>query len=148
MTNITYYDNTPIGKVFNIYQKAIYDKKINKNTSFCEWLNMEHKKTITVYYWECKSDDGCYHIMSINHFSNQKDCYNDMLKASSKKIVWNVEWEDVIVDMPCIIDENKEFISNRCGIMHHTEYLPNKIIDNSYSGEYVWEIKTKEIEVK
>lgn len=143
ITNLEYYNNTPFKRVIDIYHKAIEDKKIGANVVFCEWLNMEYKKTKTMYYWEGKSDDGCYRDTSLNSYSTQKDCYNDMLKAASQKIVWNVEWEDVAAP-DCDI-ENEEFISGRCGIMHHTEYLPNKIIDHSYSGEYVWEIKTKEV---
>lgn len=146
MTNIKYYATTPIVKVIDIYYKAIDDKKIDKTTGFFEWLNMEHKKTKTMYYWECKSDDGFYSYTSLISYSTQKDCYNDMLKAASQKIIWNVEWEDV-ADIHCV-DENEEYIGGCCGegIMHNTEYLPNKIVDHSYSGDYIWEIKTKEVE--
>lgn len=144
MTNIEYYENTPISKILAIYTKEKKDNRINKNTIFTDWLNMEHKKTKIVYYWDCRCD-GSRCDESLNSFHTQEDCYNDMLNAVSKKIIWNVEWEDV-TDMCCLV-ENKGCISGCCGdgIMHKTEYLPNKIIDHSYSGEYVWEIKTKEV---
>lgn len=143
MTNLEYYKNEPMRKVIESWVKWI---KNNNNIAFSDWLNMEHKKIKIVYYWDGRSGDGCYRDTSLNSYSTQKDCYNDMLKAASKKIIWNVEWEDV-TDMRCV-DEDKEYIGGCCGdgIIHKTEYLPNKIVDHSYSGDYIWEIKTKEVE--
>ena len=59
-------------------------------------------------------------------FTYKRECYNDMRNAALKKMKWNTEFYDVEDD-------------NTLGYKVH--FSKNKIIHESYSGVYTYEIK-------
>lgn len=80
------------------------------------------------YTWKATSDDGCYEDKGRRWFDTQKEAYEDMREYALEKMQWNTEWEDV--------DEN-----NTLGYEVH--FSRNKIVHESYSGTYTYEIVEK-----
>lgn len=80
------------------------------------------------YTWKATSDDGCYEDKGRRWFDTKKEAYEDMREYALEKMQWNTEWEDV--------DEN-----NTLGYEVH--FSRNKIVHESYSGTYTYEIVEK-----
>ena len=81
------------------------------------------------YKWVAESNDGAFEDESIQTFTYKRECYNDMRNAALKKMKWNTEFYDVEDD-------------NTLGYKVH--FSKNKIIHESYSGVYTYEIKEVE----
>ena len=81
------------------------------------------------YKWVAESNDGAFEDESIQTFTSKRECYNDMRNAALKKMKWNTEFYDVEDD-------------NTLGYKVH--FSKNKIIHESYSGVYTYEIKEVE----
>ena len=81
------------------------------------------------YKWFAESNDGAFQDESIQTFTSKRECYNDMRNAALKKMKWNTEFYDVEDD-------------NTLGYKVH--FSKNKIIHESYSGVYTYEIKEVE----
>ena len=84
------------------------------------------------YSWKAKSDDGCYETQGML-FSTKQEAYNDMRHYALEKMKWNTEWEDV---------EEDDTIGYR------VHFSRNKIVHESYSGRYTYEIVEIHDEVK
>lgn len=78
------------------------------------------------YKWVASSNDGAFEDESCNAFTYKRECYNDMRNAALKKIKWNTEFYDV--------EENET-------LGYKVHFSKNKIIHESYSGVYTYEIK-------
>lgn len=78
------------------------------------------------YKWIAYSNDGSYQDESSVEFSSKKECYNDMRNAALEKMKWNTEFTDC--------DENDT-------LGYKVHFSQNKIIHESYSGVYTYEIK-------
>lgn len=77
------------------------------------------------YKWIAKSNDGAFEDESKKDFTSKEECYNDMRDSALEKMKWNTEWEDVDDD-------------DTLGYKVH--FSRNKIIHESYSGLYTYEI--------
>ena len=95
--------------IYNTYQEAI-DK-----------LNGEKD----LYYWTL--DCGYNSERSEKNFDSKEDCYEDMRRAASKKVLWNIEYADFDSDDDMI---EIDITTTR-----------NQIICGSYSGTYIWTVK-------
>jgi len=80
------------------------------------------------YKWVASSDDGCYNKESNKTFDTKEECYNDMRNAALEKLKWNTDYIDLIAD-ESFIDYDVRF------------YPDGRIIHESYSGVYTYEIK-------
>lgn len=80
------------------------------------------------YGWKAKSDDGAFEDASIRWFDTHKEAYNNMRHHALAKMKWNTEWNDF--DDLC----EEDFIA------YGVQFSRNKIVHNSYSGEYTYEI--------
>ena len=78
------------------------------------------------YKWVAASNDGAFNDESCNAFTYKRECYNDMRNAALKKMKWNTEFYDV--------EENDT-------LEYKVHFSKNKIIHESYSGVYTYEIK-------
>lgn len=76
------------------------------------------------YSWKAKSDDGCYETQGML-FSTKQEAYNDMRHYALEKMKWNTEWTDV---------EEEDTIG------YKVHFSQNKIVHESYSGIYTYEI--------
>lgn len=86
-----------------------------------------------MYYWVANSDDGAYCINNINQcFKTQKEAYDDMRDAALEKVKWNTQYDEDYADGTEVIDYDIHF-----------KFSQNKIIHESYSGTYTYEIKEK-----
>lgn len=81
------------------------------------------------YKWIASSDDGSFEDESIQAFTYKRECYNDMRNAALKKMKWNTEFYDV---------EDNDTLG------YKVHFSKNKIIHESYSGVYTYEIKEVE----
>ena len=79
-----------------------------------------------MYYWRAYSDDGCFEDESDIDFKTEKEAYNDMRNSVFEKMKWNTEYDEDY-------DETEM-------ILYEVEFSQNKIIHNSYSGIYTYEI--------
>lgn len=77
------------------------------------------------YKWFANSNDGSFEDESEESFTSKEECYNDMRNSALEKMKWNTEWEDVDDD-------------GTLGYKVH--FSKNKIIHESYSGMYTYEI--------
>lgn len=87
------------------------------------------------YKWVAESNDGAFEDESCKWFTSKRECYNDMRNAALEKMKWNTEYD---ADFADIIDDGY--------IGYEVKFSRNKIIHESYSGVYTYEIK--EIEDK
>ena len=78
------------------------------------------------YKWVAASNDGAFEDESRQEFTSKEECYNDMRNAALEKIKWNTEFTDC--------DENDT-------LGYKVHFSQNKIIHESYSGIYTYEIK-------
>ena len=85
-----------------------------------------------MYYWVAHSTDGCFQDVSNKIFKTKKEAYESMRNSALEKRKWNTEFDEDF-DEGELIDYEVLF-SKDC-IRH-----------NSYSGEYIYEIR--ELEVK
>ena len=76
------------------------------------------------YSWRASSNDGCYETQGML-FSTKQEAYNDMRHYALEKMKWNTEWEDVEEDDT---------------IGYKVHFSRNKIVHESYSGIYTYEI--------
>ena len=85
-----------------------------------------------MYYWKAKSDDGAYEIDSRDEekvFQTKKEAYEDMRNEALDKMKWNTEYDE-------------DF--NDCDVVNYSvEFSKDKIIHESFSGVYIYEIKKK-----
>ena len=82
------------------------------------------------YRWVSASNDGSFEDESRQEFTSKRECYNDMRNAALEKMKWNTEYE---ADFADIIDDGY--------IGYEVKFSRNKIIHESYSGVYTYEIK-------
>lgn len=76
------------------------------------------------YSWRASSNGGCYETQGML-FSTKQEAYNDMRHYALEKMKWNTEWEDVEEDDT---------------IGYEVHFSRNKIVHESYSGVYTYEI--------
>lgn len=77
------------------------------------------------YSWKASSNDGCYETEATRNFATKKEAYEDMREEALEKMKWNTEWTDV--------DEVDT-------IGYGVHFSRNKIVHESYSGIYTYEI--------
>ena len=85
------------------------------------------------YKWFAESNDGAFQDESSREFTSKRECYNDMRNAVLEKMKWNTEYD---ADFADIIDDGY--------IGYEVKFSRNKIIHESYSGVYTYEIKEVE----
>lgn len=78
------------------------------------------------YRWVAESNDLSFEDESRQEFASKEECYNDMRNAALEKMKWNTEFTDC--------DENDT-------LGYKVHFSQNKIIHESYSGVYTYEIK-------
>lgn len=78
------------------------------------------------YKWVAESNDRSFEDESRQEFTSKEECYNDMRNAALEKMKWNTEFTDC--------DENDT-------LGYKVHFSQNKIIHESYSGVYTYEIK-------
>ena len=78
------------------------------------------------YRWVAESNDRSFEDESRQDFASKEECYNDMRNSALEKMKWNTEFYDV--------DENDT-------LGYKVHFSKNKIIHESYSGVYTYEIK-------
>lgn len=81
------------------------------------------------YRWVAESNDRSFEDESRQEFASKEECYNDMRNAALEKMKWNTEFTDC--------DENDT-------LGYKVHFSKNKIIHESYSGVYTYEIKEVE----
>lgn len=77
------------------------------------------------YSWKASSNDGCYEAEASRKFATKREAYCDMREEALEKMKWNTEWTDV--------DEEDT-------IGYKVHFSQNKIVHESYSGIYTYEI--------
>lgn len=77
------------------------------------------------YSWEAKSNDGSYEAQSCRFFDTKEEAYNDMRNEALEKMKWNTEFYDV---------EEEDTLG------YSVHFSKNKIVHESYSGIYTYEI--------
>lgn len=82
------------------------------------------------YKWVAASNDGAFEDESCKEFTSKRECYNDMRNAALEKMKWNTEYD---ADFADIIEDGY--------IGYEVKFSRNKIIHESYSGVYTYEIK-------
>lgn len=84
-----------------------------------------------MYYWRAYSNDGVYELDSMIDFGRQFEtkieAYDDMRNEALDKMKWNTEYDEDYCD------ETETIEYDVC-------FSQNKIIHNSYSGLYTYEI--------
>ena len=78
------------------------------------------------YRWIASSSDGAFQDESKKLFSSKEDCYNDMRNAALEKMKWNTEYRNDFFDAETIT--------------YGVAFSKEKIIHESYSGVYTYEI--------
>lgn len=78
------------------------------------------------YRLVAESNDRSFEDESRQEFASKEECYNDMRNAALEKMKWNTEFVDV--------EENDT-------LGYKVHFSKNKIIHESYSGVYTYEIK-------
>lgn len=81
------------------------------------------------YKWFAESNDGAFEDESRKSFATKKECYNDMRNAALEKMKWNTEFDEDFDDM-----EDGNYIG------YNVRFSKDKIIHESYSGIYTYEI--------
>lgn len=81
------------------------------------------------YKWFAESNDGSFTDESRKSFATKKECYNDMRNAALEKMKWNTEFDEDFDDM-----DDEDYIEYR------VKFSKDKIIHESYSGIYTYEI--------
>lgn len=82
------------------------------------------------YKWFAESNDGAFQDESSREFTSKRECYNDMRNAVLEKMKWNTEYD---ADFADIMADGY--------IGYEVKFSRNKIIHESYSGIYTYEIK-------
>lgn len=108
------------------------------------------------FKWIAESNDG-WTDESDRKFQTQAECYSDMLVAATRKMRWNVDFNDVCED--CMAYEEDGIIKtsgmmlDHCGrhspganwcIGYRLECHPHMIQHASYSGLYTYRIVKEE----
>jgi len=81
-----------------------------------------------MYDWICSSDDGAYEDKSKYIFTTKEDAYYDMRDAALEKMKWNTVY-------------NEDFEDDEHQIDYHVVFSKDKIVHESYSGVYTYEIR-------
>jgi hypothetical protein len=81
------------------------------------------------YKWFAESNDGSFKDESRKSFATKKECYNDMRNAALEKMKWNTEF-----------DEDFDYMDDEDYIEYRVKFSKDKIIHESYSGIYTYEI--------
>ena len=81
------------------------------------------------YKWFAESNDGSFKDESRKSFATKKECYNDMRNAALEKMKWYTEFDEDFDDM-----EDGDYIG------YKVKFSKDKIIHESYSGIYTYEI--------
>ena len=95
----------------------------------------------TEFYWEGKSNDGAYEVRSNKNFSTKEECYNDMRNAVLDKMKWNTEYREDFEGENITASLFKPYENDDNCIGYKVDFYPHKIIHESYSGIYTYEIK-------
>lgn len=84
------------------------------------------------YSWKAASNDGCYEAQPYKWFATKEDAYNDMRDEALEKMKQNTEFYDV---------EGEDTLG------YSVHFSKNKIVLESYSGTYTYEIVKKKEKV-
>ena len=82
-----------------------------------------------MYYWKVYCEDGAYEDESNRGFETKGSAYDDMRNAALTKMKWNTEYDEDFTDGAEVIDYDVHF-----------SFSQGKIVHESYSGKYVYEI--------
>ena len=106
-----------------------------------------------MFKWIAESDDGSFHDESSRTFATQRECYEDMLIAATRKMRWNIDYDDVTSDDETyeedgIIKTTGEMKKapfdlpdvDNWAIVYRLECHPHMIQHLSYSGLYTYRI--------
>lgn len=101
------------------------------------------------FSWHATSNDGCFFDESTCVFDTMRECYNDMRNSALNKMKWNTEYDE---DFSWDNGEDKNDLANiqateeeRGYIGYDVQFYPTKIIHDSYSGKYTYQIVEKEV---
>lgn len=100
-------------------------KEFKELVDFAEKFKDEHIR----YKWFAKSNDDAFEDESRKSFATKKECYNDMRNAALEKMKWNTEF-----------DEDFDDVDDGDYIGYKVKFSKDKIIHESYSGIYTYEI--------
>lgn len=78
------------------------------------------------YTWKAYSNDGSFEDDAKIKFDTKKEAYINMRHHALVKVKWNTEWED--------LDDNGDSIG------YKVHFSMDKIVHESYSGVYTYEI--------
>lgn len=81
------------------------------------------------YKWFAESNDGAFEDESRKSFDTKQECYNDMRNAALEKMKWNTEFDEDFGDL-----NDGDYIG------YKVKFSKDKIIHESYSGIYTYEI--------
>lgn len=84
------------------------------------------------YYWTVECSDGGYNSNSEKLFDTMKEAYEDMRNAALEKMKWNTEFDE-------------DFENNVESIGYSVSFERKRIVHQSYSGIYTYEIKEVEM---
>lgn len=101
-----------VDHIYEVYQKSI--DALNES--------LEKKSTEKKYRWHLINEMGKEDSDKL--FNTHEECYEDMRKAVNDKVLWNIEYYDVI----------------DCKVDIHITATKNEIVCTSYSGTYTWYI--------
>lgn len=82
---------------------------------------------MTRYSWKAFCSDGSFEDNARRTFDTKKEAYLDMRNSALEKMKWNTQWED-------FTDGEEDAIG------YGVHFSMNKIIHESYSGVYTYEI--------
>lgn len=80
------------------------------------------------YKWIANRNEGSFEDESRQLFANKEECYNDMRNAALEKMKWNTEFIE-------------DFTDDGDYIGYNVKFSRTKIVHESYSGIYTYEIK-------
>lgn len=99
---------------------------ILKERNYTFLINDEYPESQYGYYWRASSNDGSYLEESRLLFSTKREAYEDMRNAALDKMKWNTEYDEDFEDgIP---------------IDYTVMFSQDKIIHESFSGKYIYEI--------
>lgn len=117
----SYIENTEYRNRFRIFIDKKVENIYNTYQEAIDKLNADKE----LYYWTL--DCECYSERSAKNFDSKEECYEDMRQSVNKKVLWNIEYDDLASDND-MIDIN--ITATR-----------NQIKCQSYSGTYTWTVK-------
>ena len=92
-----------------------------------------------VYHWKAYSTDGAFEDESIRDFETEKEAYEDMRNAALEKMKWNTEYDE---------DFDTDGFDGTVPIDYEVKFYKRKIVHESYSGIYIYEIFDNSEDVK